>query len=261
MSDRPLILGYHAISASWRTNLAVSEDNLRTQLAYLERRGYVGFTVTEAERRRRDRTLPPRSVVVTFDDGYASTLRAIPILEEFGFPGTVFIVTTFVESGEPLSWRGIEHWHDPATIAELKTLSWQDAEALVTRGWEIGSHTMTHPLLTRATDQRLWEELAASRTAIEHRLGHCSALAYPYGVADSRVAEVARGTGYEVACMLTLAQFVDEPFRRPRTGMGPSSSRIGLAFTFSRVGQAARRSRAARVARAMHRRRAWLPDD
>ena len=247
------------MSSSWRGGLAVSEADLRTQLDYLKRHGHVGLTISDAERRRNDGSLPDRSVVVTFDDGYASTLRAVPILEEFGFPGTVFVVTGFVESGDPLSWKGIDGWLRPETIGELRPLAWRDAETLVARGWEVGSHTTTHPLLTDVDDQRLGEELAQSRTTIEDRLGSCTSLAYPYGIADSRVADAARQAGYEVACMLTFAHLVDEPWRRQRIGMGAHRSRLRLAVQVSRFGLAARRSRAARLARAARRRRDWLP--
>ncbi len=204
--------------------------------------------------------LPPRSVVVTFDDGYTSTLRAVPILEEFGFPGTVFVVTNFVESGAPLSWKGIEQWLRPETVGELRSLSWLELEQLATSGWEVGSHTLTHPLLTGTNDQSLSDELLQSRAVIERRLGRCSSIAYPYGVADQRVAEAARRAGYEVGCTLTFTHSVDEPLRRPRIGMGATGSRIRLAARFSRLGEAARRSRAARLARAARRRRTWLPD-
>jgi peptidoglycan/xylan/chitin deacetylase (PgdA/CDA1 family) len=256
---RPLILGYHAVSSTWGANLAVPEERLRGQLAYLAARGHVGLTLSEAERRRRDATLPLRSVVVTFDDGYASTMRAAPILEEFGFPGTVFIVTSFVESGEALSWPGIEHWSTPDTVEELRPLSWAQAGELVARGWEVGSHTVTHPLLTTVDDRRLRAELSESRSTIERRLGRCSALAYPYGLADSRVALESQRAGYEVACMLTFAQFIDEPLRRARTGMNGEDSGIRLVTKVSMLGQAARRSRAARLVRILRRRRNWLP--
>jgi peptidoglycan/xylan/chitin deacetylase (PgdA/CDA1 family) len=257
---RPLVLGYHAVSSTWRTPLAVSEALLRSQLTYLRERGYVGLTFVDAERRRSEGTLPPRSVVVTFDDGYASTLRAVPILAELGFPGTVFVVTDFVESGEPLSWPGIDQLLRPDTIEELRPLTWEAAEELAAAGWEVGSHTMTHPLLTSVDDGRLRVELEDSRSAVERRVGPCVSLSYPYGLADARVAAAAAKAGYEAACMLTFAHFVDEPLRRPRIGMGSADTRIRLAIQVSRFGQAARRSAAARLARALHRRRRWLPD-
>jgi peptidoglycan/xylan/chitin deacetylase (PgdA/CDA1 family) len=258
--DRPLILGYHAVSSAWRAQLAISEADLRTQLAYVKKRGYVGLTISDAERRRREGTLPHRSVVVTFDDGYASTSRAAPILGELGFPGTVFVVTDFVDSGEPLSWPGIDDWLAPDTVGELKSLTWDDVETLAAQGWEVGSHTVTHPVLTNADDERLQDELTQSRTAIEQRLGRCTSVAYPYGVADRRVADAAGRAGYEVGCTLTFAHFVDEPLRRPRIGMGHQGTRLGLAVQVSRFGRAARRSRAVRLARTLRRKRAWIPD-
>jgi peptidoglycan/xylan/chitin deacetylase (PgdA/CDA1 family) len=256
---RPLVLAYHAVSSSWRSSLAITEARLEEQLEYLKERGYVGFTMSEAERARSSGQLPLRSVVVTFDDGYASTMRAAPILEAVGFPGTVFVVTQFVSSGEFLAWEGITEWQQPKTIGELRPLSWDDTAELAARGWEIGSHTISHPLLTRVDDQRLRYELEASRNTIERQLGSCSSLAYPYGQADVRVADIARKAGYDVACMLTFAHVADDPLRRPRIGLDDRDHGMRLAAQLSGIGQAARRSAFARLARKLHVRRTWLP--
>lgn len=257
---RLLILGYHAVSPMRRGHAAVSESDLRSHLGYLKGRGYAGLTISEAERRRADGTLPSRSVVVTFDDGYASTLRAVPVLKEYGFPGTVFVVTSFVETGATLAWEGLEEAPGSDSVEELRSLTWEDVVELAGQGWEIGSHTTTHPLLTRASDERLRDELVQSRAAIERRLDRCSAIAYPYGLADDRVAEAARQAGYTVGCTLTFVHSLDEPLRRPRIWMGADHSRVVLTLKVSRFGQAARRSRPARLARAMRRRRDWLPE-
>jgi peptidoglycan/xylan/chitin deacetylase (PgdA/CDA1 family) len=172
----------------------------------------------------------------------------------------VFVVTSFVESGDLLSWYGIDRWHDGANADELRSMTWEDAEQLLARGWEVGSHTVTHPLLTGVDDRQLREELTRSRDIIERRLGSCTALAYPYGLADERVAEAARQAGYEVACMLTFAHVVDEPMRRPRIGLESRDQGVRLPLQVSRFGQAARRSFAARAGRRLRRRRTWLPD-
>ena len=253
------MLGYHAVSSTWTAQLAVSEAVLTSQLEYLRNRGYVGLTFSEAESRRRAGTLARRSLVVTFDDGYASTLRAAPILRTFGFPGTVFVVTNFLDSGAPLSWAGIDAFGGSEVREELRPLTWDEVDRLSASGWEIGSHTASHPLLTQVDDERLRSELERSRAAIVHRLGSCSSLAYPYGVADERVAAAARRAGYDAACMLTFAHFVDEPFRRPRVGLASNDTRLRLAAQVSGIGQAARRSWFARTARALRRRRSWLP--
>ena len=140
---RPLVLAYHAVSSSWSSPLAISVAHLRCQLAYLRRNGYVGLKFAEAERRRGDGSLPERTVVVTFDDGYASNRRALPLLEEVGFPATVFVVTDFVDSGAPLCWFGIDHELASESVDELRPLTWEELRTLQDAGWEIGSHTVT----------------------------------------------------------------------------------------------------------------------
>jgi len=119
---RPLILAYHAVSSTWDSPLAVTEEALDHQAAYLRGRGYRGLTMAEAERLRASGGLPPRSVVFTFDDGYRSTLRAAAILGRHGYAGTVFAVTAFPGSGRQLSWEGIEHELTAATAVELEPL-------------------------------------------------------------------------------------------------------------------------------------------
>ena len=127
------------------------------------------------------------------------------------------------------------------------------------RGWEVGSHTVTHALLTEVDDARLAAELADSRRAIVERLGACATLAYPYGIADARVAAAARSAGYLAACTLTGAHVEDEPLRRPRVGMTSADTGRRLRAKLSPLGVALRRSRAARTVRRLRPRRDWLP--
>jgi len=256
---RPLILAYHAVSSTWDSPLAVTEEALDHQAAYLRGRGYRGLTMAEAERLRASGGLPPRSVVFTFDDGYRSTLRAAAILGRHGYAGTVFAVTAFPGSGRQLSWEGIEHELTAATAVELEPLSWDDLAELCERGWEVGSHTVSHALLTAAGDARLAAELGDSRQAIAERLGTCATVAYPYGVADARVATAAREAGYLAACTLTGAHLADEPHRRPRVGMTSADTGPRLRAKLSPLGVALRRSSAARTVRRLRRRRDWLP--
>ena len=160
-------------------------------------------------------------MVITFDDGFASTLRARTLLDEAGFVATVFVVTDFVDSGDPLCWPGVEQWLAGKTRGEMTPLGWEQLESLLEGGWEIGSHTTTHALLPQLGDEELAHELADSRRTIEHRLGLAETVAYPYGLADERVAKAAKDAGYLAGCTLTPALTVDEPFRRPRIGFGP----------------------------------------
>jgi peptidoglycan/xylan/chitin deacetylase (PgdA/CDA1 family) len=238
-----IILSYHGVSSNWDSPLAVPEEVLAEQLSLLRNRGYEGYTFSQWERLRAANKLPPRSVVVTFDDGYASTLKAVPILQELDFPGTVFPVVSFVESGEPLSWPGISHWLGTEWEGELQPLAWDQLAELSSRGWEVGSHTLTHPDLPKTGDEALRVELEESRAVIARRLGHCEAIAYPYGNANDRVANAARRAGYTAGCTLSRFHLVDEPLQRPRTALFLNDSGARLRLKLSRLATAVRDSR------------------
>ena len=77
-TTRPLILAYHAISSTWRSTLATPLTVFREHLEFLHRNGYVGLTFAACERLRTNRSLPPKVVVVTFDDGFRSVSRRSP---------------------------------------------------------------------------------------------------------------------------------------------------------------------------------------
>jgi peptidoglycan/xylan/chitin deacetylase (PgdA/CDA1 family) len=254
VSDRPLLLAYHAVG-TWSKALAIPEAALRAQLSLLRRRGYVGLTAAEAEQRRQEGTLPARTVVVTFDDGFRSVLRARLILDEVGFPATVFAVTSYVDSGEPLRWPGLEQSEE--------SLGWAELELLREAGWDVGSHTATHPLLPDLDDAELERELADSRATIQKRLGSCETLAYPYGRADERTAAAAARAGYLGAFTLSRVHRPDEPFRRPRLGLRGVDRGLRLRLRLSSSAAVVRRSRTAAAASGLRRavlpRPGWLP--
>jgi peptidoglycan/xylan/chitin deacetylase (PgdA/CDA1 family) len=254
---RPLILAYHAVDSAWRSPLAVSEHDLAAHAAYLRHRGFTGLTLSDAEERRTAGTLPERAAAFTFDDGYQSTRRAARILAHHGFPGTVFAVTGFVGGDRPMRWFGV----DSEPPERMRSLGWEELAELQQSGWEIGSHTVTHPLLTSLDQDSLERELEASRDAIADRLGDCRSLAYPYGAADTRVAEAAGRAGYLVACTLTGVETADEPLRRPRLGLGSRDHGVRLRVKTSGSGLRLRRSPAARLLRRARRRRAWMPEE
>jgi peptidoglycan/xylan/chitin deacetylase (PgdA/CDA1 family) len=255
---RPLILAYHATSDSWSSPLAISEEALDHQAAHLRRHGYEGLTFADAERLRGQGALPPRTVVFTFDDGYTSTLRAADTLARHGYPGTAFVVTSFAGSGERLRWPGIEH-ELVRGGEELDPLGWDQLAGLVERGWEVGSHTITHRLLTELDDADLERELTESRRVVGERLGECRTISYPYGQADDRVAAAAAAAGYEAGCTLTGAHVADDRYLRPRVNMTRADIGTRLALKVSPAGVGLRRSTAARTVRRLRRRRDWLP--
>jgi peptidoglycan/xylan/chitin deacetylase (PgdA/CDA1 family) len=140
-----LVLGYHAVSETWPAALAVTPSQLRRQLEWVLERGYGGSTFHDAVKSRPARP----TVVVTFDDAYASVLElAFPILSSLNLPATVFAVTDFAGQDRPLEWPGIDQWRGGRHEPELRGLRWSELAELADNGWEIGSHTCTHPRLT-----------------------------------------------------------------------------------------------------------------
>lgn len=195
-----LVLCYHAVSPTWEATLSVAPDALERQIDHLLRRGWRATTFTQAIVGPRDR----RAFAITFDDAFATVRTyAAPVLRQFGVPGTVFVPTSFIDSTGILSWKGIKGWLETAHAAELKAMTWDQIGELAEYGWEIGSHTHTHPRLTQLSDDEVREELTTSRAELTRRLGSaCESIAYPYGDVDDRVEELTRQVGYRTAAAL-----------------------------------------------------------
>lgn len=216
MSD-VLVLCLHAVSDRWPADLSITTHRLEQALTALVRRGYRASTFHEAV------CAPPapKTLAVTFDDGYRSVLeRAFPVLERLGLPATVFVPTDFVATAEPMAWPGIDHWLGGPHESELVGMSWEELALLASAGWEIGSHSRSHPRLTQLSDAVLMDELRGSRRACEDRLGRpCRTLAYPYGDLDARVAGATEAAGYAAAAALPRRFGPHDPFLWPRVGV------------------------------------------
>ena len=213
-----LVLCYHAVSEEFPASLSVSPDALRNQLGILVRRGYQGATFSGSISEARE----GKTVAVTFDDAYRSVIRlALPILAEYGLPGTVFAPTAYIGADRPMRWPGIDRWHGTFHESELIPCSWPELEQLVGAGWEVGSHTRTHPRLPELTDDELMTELSESRRECEQHLAvPCRSIAYPYGAANRRVAEAAADAGYSFAAELPGSfRTPSTPLRWPRVGV------------------------------------------
>ena len=99
-------------------------------------------------------------------------------------------------------------------------MSWEDLGRLQEAGWEVGSHTRTHPRLTNLDDSAVRDELAESRHEIATHLSTpCETVAYPYGDVDERVARVAQSAGYLAGAALTSGLRARGPQRWPRVGI------------------------------------------
>ncbi|HEY1508494.1 MAG TPA: polysaccharide deacetylase family protein [Solirubrobacteraceae bacterium] len=212
-----LVLCYHALSDSWEAPLSLSPDLFERQVSLLVRRGWRGTTFRDAVQ------APPadKTLAVTFDDAFASVYEhAFPILSSLGVPATVFAPTSFMAERQPLHWNGIDHWLQTQSAPELRGMSWEDLGRLHEAGWEVGSHTRTHPRLTSLDDKEMRDELAESRREIAANLSApCETVAYPYGDVDERVADAAQSAGYLAGAALASGLRARGPQRWPRVGI------------------------------------------
>lgn len=172
------ILMYHYISLPpenadvYRTDLSVSPDNFRAQMQYLADNGHTPidfYTLSRAITNHQP--LPPKPVLLTFDDGYLDNYQnAYPILQEFGFVATFFIPTEFIDNNR----EGY--------------MTWPMIEEMAAHGHHFEPHSRTHPDLRARDDEYLiWEILGPQQTLAAH-IGYTPRyFAYPSGRYDQSV--------------------------------------------------------------------------
>ena len=245
MAGDTIVLCYHAVSDDWPAALSVTPEQFEFQIGLLASRGYRGATFTEAALEEQDEKV----VAVTFDDAYRSVIElARPILDRHGFPGTVFVPTSYMDIEGPMAWDGIDEWLGGPYEDELRPMSWGQLRSLADAGWEIGSHTLTHPRLPALDDDALRSELVDSRRECARRMERdCTSIAFPYGEFDSRVIDEAKQAGYSAAAMLSDRLERTSRFECPRIGV------------YQVDGRRAFRIKVSPAVRRLRRSRAWLP--
>jgi len=156
------ILMYHYVSTPppdadrYRLDLSVTPDQFAAQLRWLRDHGYTAVSLDDVTRALRAGTrLPPRPVVLTFDDGYADAYQhAFPLLREHAMTGTFFVVTEWLDQARP------------------GYLTWDQAREMAAAGMSIQSHSRTHPDLTRGCDYDcLVYQVLGSVETIEAEIG------------------------------------------------------------------------------------------
>ena len=189
------MLGYHAFAARGErpSRYVIPERRFARQLWWLARAGYNVVTFGEyLELRVSYRLPPPKTVVLTIDDGYVDTATvAGPTLRRFGFRATVFVVTASSEG------RRAEV---VAALADRAMLGAEEAGQLPRDTFEIGSHTRTHPDLTALSAPDARREIRESKLELERVVGiPITGFAYPFGASNETVRELVEDAEYLAA--------------------------------------------------------------
>lgn len=184
---RAPILMYHYVEPlppdanELRRGLTVTPEVFRQQLAYLRDLGYTPIDLYQLlDALATDAPLPDKPIVLTFDDGYRGIYEyAFPIMQEFGYTGTVFVVTQFMDEGRE------------------QYLTWEQARALSAAGWRIEPHSKTHEDMTvRDRDFAIYQVLGSLQT-VEHHVGYRPRFfAYVGGAYNGMLVQVVEELGF-----------------------------------------------------------------
>lgn len=188
------ILAYHKVQNQAELGVSnTSPKQFERQIKYLCQNG---FKSTSIEDYVKGRSFGDKHVIITFDDAYTSVFEnAFPILDKYNFKATIFVITKFV--GEYNSW---DYHFKKFRITHC---DWEQIKELRNKGWEVGSHTVSHPNLKKISSRKLWFEIRYSKEVIENYLNsEVTTISYPFGSYNGETIDVVRSSGYEAACTL-----------------------------------------------------------
>ncbi len=183
--ERPPILAFHGVSDSFE--LSITRNSIKgfaRIMDYLSLSGKTGCDLSGINE--------PDHVALTFDDGFQDFYdNAYPILDDYEFEATVFLVSDYIGKRSDWDYQSKKH------------MSREMIKELSDAGIEFGSHGKTHVDLRALDDDHLHEELEGSKKAIEDLLGKpVKYFSYPFGRFDNRVIEMVKQAGYEKAVSL-----------------------------------------------------------
>jgi peptidoglycan/xylan/chitin deacetylase (PgdA/CDA1 family) len=183
----PIILYHHIDETETPNRYYIPPAQFETQMAWLHDNGYTSISASYlAGILRNGGDLPARPVVITFDDGDMDVYKnAFPVMQKYGFTATFYIIA---------GWIGSKY-----------TVTNDQINEMVTAGWEIGSHSMTHVDLTKSHDN-MANEVDGSKKKLQDTFHvQVDTFAYPFGAMDAPVANEVYGAGYKGAMGLGVS--------------------------------------------------------
>jgi len=208
----PVILTYHSISEG-NSPLQIAPSLFAEQMEWLHANVQVAPLAEVVSALRDRRPLPERTVVLTFDDGFADfTNSAAPVMRRLNLSAMLFVLTGLC--GKISDGPGPE----TAGISPRPLLDWQQVAELAQQGFEFGAHSINHPVLPSLTVEEAKSEIAHSKSELQERTGQAvDFFAYPFGRWNPAVRAVVQ-QHYRGACSTGagVVQPDADPFALPR---------------------------------------------
>ncbi len=198
------ILAYHKIQNAFELGVSyTTPEQFERQIRFLAEQGFKTTTIFDYVR---NRCRGGKNIIITFDDAYTSVYKnAFPTLQRFGYVATVFVITKYV--GATNTW---DYHSDRYRTSHC---NWGQISELSASGWEVGSHTVSHPNLRFLSGQKRWHELMYSKDVLEHQLQkEVGVISYPFGSYDQPVIDDVMKAGYFAACTLGHNYPYDQDF-------------------------------------------------
>lgn len=183
------VLVYHIVRPSYPSDsqavktLAHTPEVFDEEMKYLADAGYHVVSFGDLENHfKSGAALPTKPIIISFDDGWRDQFEyAFPILKKYGYTATFFVFTN------PIGRKGF--------------VTWDDLRLMHDAGMTIGSHSLSHPFLTKVAEPAaLWSEIYNSKEKIEKNLGiTVSEFAYPFGQYNSDIVALVKKAGYASA--------------------------------------------------------------
>lgn len=178
-------------------------------------------------RMRSGKNLPPKPMVITFDDGHKSNFELLPIIQRHHVPVTIFLTANIIDTYRHFWFKAgmlkrgekerLKQIPDAERVSILKSeyafqdkMEFENRQALskseierMKKTVDFQAHTITHPCLNQCSDEKSFIEIEHAKTALEEEFHlDINALAYPHGAYSDREAKYAKKAGY--CCALTI---------------------------------------------------------
>lgn len=215
-SDTPILMYHHIQDVSKNANtaeknLSLSPAKFKEEIKFLSDSGYKTATLSELFNND-----PEKRIVLTFDDGYKDLItNAFPILKVYGFRGVAFIIVDDV--GKP------------------GYVTWDDLKNLKNEGWEVGSHSLTHPDLEISSNDTAQKQIIDSKKILEDKLGIIiDFFCYPAGKYNQNTISMLKAAGYGGAVTTTSGtkNYQSNIFELKRLRINGDGSFVGFKNIF-----------------------------